>query len=59
LLKRGDYGTYHWLSFKHLHRYVSEYVYRHTTRGLKGLVAIDTVTRAGDNECLTYADLTS
>lgn len=28
LLKRGYIGTHHWMSFKHLHRYVDEFSYR-------------------------------
>jgi transposase-like protein len=30
LLKRGYIGTYHFMSFKHLHRYVDEFAYRQT-----------------------------
>ncbi len=32
LLKRGYVGIYHHMSFDHLHRYVNEFSYRHTTR---------------------------
>lgn len=32
LLKRGYVGIYHQMSFKHLHRYVDEFSYRHTAR---------------------------
>ena len=28
LLKRGYVGTFHWISVKHLHRYVNEFAYR-------------------------------
>ena len=29
MLKRGYMGTHHWMSFKHLHRYVNEFAHRH------------------------------
>ena len=32
LLKRGLYGTYHAVSDRHLHRYVTEFQYRYNTR---------------------------
>ena len=32
LLKRGMYGTFHHVSRKHLHRYVSEFEFRYNTR---------------------------
>ncbi|CAH1769000.1 8337_t:CDS:2 [Entrophospora sp. SA101] len=31
-LKRGIYGTYHWISKKHLHSYIDEFVLRFNTR---------------------------
>ncbi len=34
MLKRGYQGTYHWMSRKHLHRYVAEFAGRHGIRPL-------------------------
>ena len=34
LLKRGVYGTFHSVSKKHLHRYLSEFQYRYNTRAM-------------------------
>lgn len=31
-MKRGVYGTYHQISYKHLHRYCDEYSYRYNSR---------------------------
>ena len=45
MLKRGYYGTFHHISVKHLHRYVSEFAGRHNVRDkdtidqMRGLVA--------------------
>ena len=57
LLKRGYYGTHHWWSVKHLHRYVAEYQHRQNTLGLSGELALGTLIRSGDGKRLTYADL--
>jgi hypothetical protein len=57
LLKRGYYGTHHWWSVKHMHRYVAEYAYRHNTIGLSGEPALASVIRNGTGKRLTYAEL--
>ena len=35
MFKRGYYGIYHYMSFKHLQRYCDEFAYRRNTRQLK------------------------
>ena len=57
LLKRGYYGTHHWWSVKHLHRYVSEYEYRQNTKGILGEDALAAMIRSGEKKRLTYAEL--
>ncbi|MCY4146403.1 MAG: IS1595 family transposase [Chloroflexi bacterium] len=57
LLKRGYVGTHHWMSFKHLHRYVDEFAYRHNT-GVDNLMVTIAQTIDGMlNRRLTYAGL--
>lgn len=57
LLKRGYYGTHHWWSVKHTHRYVAEYAYRQNTIGLSGVPAIGSIIRNGQGKRLTYEGL--
>jgi len=57
LIKRGYYGTHHWWSYKHLHRYVAEYVYRHNTRHLSGIHAIGALISNSEGKSLSYTEL--
>ena len=57
LMKRHYYGTHHWWSVKHLHRYVADYQYRQNTIGLSGEPALGTLIRNGDGRHLTDAAL--
>lgn len=56
LLKRGVYGTFHSISKKHLHRYLSEFQFRYNTRkaddGARTVLAI----RKAQWKRLTYKD---
>lgn len=46
LLKRGYYGVYHYMSPKHLKRYIHEFAYRHNTSKVETMDFIgDTITK--------------
>ena len=59
LLKRGHYGVYHYMSAKHLHRYVDEFAFRHNTSQAGTLQFIGmTISRMAQKR-LTYKELIS
>ena len=59
LFKRGYYGIYHWMTGKHLHRYLNEFT------GRAGIRSMDTMDQRGhmvrnmDGKVLTYKRLTA
>ncbi len=59
MLKRGYVGTYHWMSPKHLDRYVSEFAGRHNQRPLDTADQMSRVARGLVGKRLRYEDLTA
>ena len=57
MLKRGYTGTYHWMSPKHLHRYVNEFEGRHNNRPLDTIVQMSTMAQGMEGRRLLYQDL--
>ena len=59
MLKRGHVGTYHQMSAKHLHRYVSEFEGRHNQREMDTEDQLAAMVAGGEGKRLRYADLVS
>ena len=60
LFKRGYHGVYHFMSRKHLQRYVDEYTFRFNRRaGEMQSVFADVVLRVADSKKLPYKVLTA
>ncbi|MDE0168323.1 MAG: IS1595 family transposase [bacterium] len=59
MLKRGYYGTYHKMSFKHLRRYVAEFAARHNVRDLDTLDQMVALAKGMEGKRLMYRDLTA
>ena len=57
LLKRGHYGIYHFMSAKHLHRYVNEFSFRHNTAKVGTMQFIDMTIERMAGKRLTYKEL--
>lgn len=57
LLKRGYMGTFHHISAKHLHRYVTEFSTRHNMRDMLPMERFEHTIRMMSNKRLTYNQL--
>lgn len=57
MLKRGYMGVYHYMSPKHLQRYVNEFSGRHNARPLDTKHQMAAIVRGADGKRLRYADL--
>ena len=57
LLKRGYEGTYHWMSEKHLNRYVAEFAGRHNDRPADTEEQVARIVKGMDGKRLRYEDL--
>ena len=57
LLKRGYIGIYHYMSAKHLHRYIKEFSFRHNTSQIGIMDFIEMTIERMDAKRLTYKGL--
>ena len=57
MLKRGYKGTYHKMSIKHLHRYVTEFAGRHNIRTFDTIDQMAAVARGMIGKRMTYKEL--
>ena len=57
LLKRGYVGTYHHMSRKHLHRYVSEFRGRHNSRPMDTEQQMEAMVQGAEGKPMTYTEV--
>ena len=58
MMKRGYHGTYHWMSVKHLNRYVSEFAGRHNVRSQDTIMQMVLLAIGMIGKTLPYKELT-
>ena len=58
-LKRQIYGIHHWVSRKHLDRYVGESVFRYNRRDVTEFFRFNELLALADGPRLTYPELTA
>ena len=58
LLKRGYYGIFHHFTWKHMHRYLSEFEARWNMGRMSGTERVNSVLAAASGHRLTYCELT-
>ncbi len=58
MMKRGYHGTYHWMSVKHLNRYVSEFAGRHNVRSQDTIMQMVLLAIGKVGKTLPYKELT-
>ena len=58
MMKRGYHGTYHWMSVKHLNRYVSEFAGRHNVRSQDTIMQMVLLAIGMVGKTLPYKELT-
>lgn len=59
LLKRGHYGIFHKMSFKHIHRYLAEFEVRWAMNDMPEAARVDAVLESSSGLRLTYRRLTA